>query len=116
MIMISVDKNRTFLLFPGFMDKTCSENCLLKVAALLNFDWKEIGHRLLKKKQDITDIDREEDSEQLKRDKVLMKWKEQEGSGATYQKLIDTFKNLRNKDAAEGVQQLAIDGMCSFDI
>ena len=115
MIMISVDKNRTFLLFPGFMDKTCSENCLLKVA-LLHFDWKKIGHRLLKKKQDITDIDREEDSEQLKRDKVLMKWKEQEGSGATYQKLIDTFKNLRNKDAAEGVQQLAIDGMCSFDI
>ena len=98
------------------MDRNCTETCLLKIAASLDFDWKVIGRRLLKKELDITDIDREENSEQQKRDKVLMKWKEQEGSGATYQKLIDTLKVLGNKDAAERVQQLVIDGMINLFI
>ena len=104
----------TLLLFSGFMDKTCTKDCLLKVA-LLDFEWKVIGRRLLKKELDITDIDREEPTEQQKRDKVLMKWKEQEGSGATYQKLIDFFKELGKKDAAERVQDLAVEGAFSLD-
>ena len=93
------------------MDETCSERCLLKIA-LLQFDWKSLGRRLLNNtEQDVKDIDREEKEEQYKREKVLLKWKEQQGSGATYQKLRDTFKAIGNKVTAEIVKQLAVDGM-----
>ena len=92
------------------MDKTCSEKCLLKIA-LLQFDWKSLGRQLLNTEQDIKDIDHEEKEEQHKREKVLLKWKEQKGSGATYQKLFDTVKEIGNKDTAERVEQLAVDGM-----
>ncbi|KAL5499677.1 hypothetical protein EMCRGX_G011134 [Ephydatia muelleri] len=89
------------------MDKTCSEKCLLKIA-LLQFDWKSLGRLLLNTEQDVKDIDREEE-EQHKREKVLLKWKEQKGSSATYQKLFDTVKEIGNKDTAERVEQLAVD-------
>ena len=92
------------------MDKTCSEKCLLKIA-LLQFDWKSLGRLLLNTEQDIKDIDHEEKEEQHKREKVLLKWKEQKGSSATYQKLFDTVKEIGNKDTAERVEQLAVDGM-----
>eukprot|EP00731_Ephydatia_muelleri_P023074 Em0015g657a len=100
------------------MDKTCSEKCLLKIA-LLQFDWKLLGRRLLNTEQDVKDIDHDEKEEQDKREKVLLKWNEQQGSGATYQKLIDTLKEVGNKDTAERVEQLAVDEMldkvCSGD-
>ena len=91
------------------MDKACSEKCLLKIA-LLQFDWKSLGRRLLKTEQDIKDIDNEEKAEQHKREKVLLKWKEQQGSSATYQKLVDTLKEVGNKITAEGI----VDGMFRF--
>ena len=103
----------TLLLFPGLMDKTCSKMCLLKTA-LLQFDWKSLGRRLLNTEQDVKDIDHEEKEEQHKRENVLLKWKEQQGSGATYQKLHDTLKEVGNKDTAERVEQLAVDGMFRF--
>ena len=95
------------------MDKACSEKCLLNIA-LLQFDWKSLGRRLLKTEQDVKDIDNEEKVEQHKREKVLLKWKEQQGSSATYQKLVDTLKEVGNKITAEGVGQLAVDGMFRF--
>ena len=95
------------------MDKACSEKCLLKIA-LLQFDWKSLGLQLLNTKQDVKDIDCEEKEEQHKREKVLLKWKQQQGSGVTYQKLIDTLKEVGNKDTAERVEQLAVDGMLRF--
>ena len=95
------------------MDKKCSERCLLTIA-LLQFDWKSLGRRLLNTEQDVKDIDHEEKEEQHKRDKVLLKWQEQQGSSATYQKLTDTLKEVGNKDTAERVEQLAVDGMFRF--
>ena len=97
------------------MDKVCSEKCLLKIA-LLQFDWKLLGRRLLKTEQDVKDIDREEKEEQHKREKVLIKWKQQQGSGATYQKLTDTLIEIGNKGTAEKIEQLqlAVDGMLRF--
>ena len=92
------------------MDKICSEKCLLKIA-LLQFDWKSLGRHLLNTEQDVKDIDHEEKEEQHKREKVLLKWKEQQGSGATYRKLIDTLMKVGNKITAEGVELLAVDGM-----
>ena len=92
------------------MDKTCSKEHLLE-ASLLQFDWKIIGHRLLKDEQDITDIDREENTEQQKREKVLLKWKEQQGPDATYQKLCDVLTEVGNKATADKVHQMVTKGM-----
>ena len=65
---------------------------------------------LLKDEQDITDIDREENTEQQKREKVLLKWKEQQGPDATYQKLCDVLTEVGNKDTADKVHQMATKG------
>ena len=82
------------------LDEVCSHDHLLEISSW-KVDWKNI---IIGSEQDATD---EEDSEH----KVLMKWKEQEGSGATYQKLIDTLRNTGNRDTAEMVHRLATTGM-----
>ena len=92
------------------MDTPCSEKSLLKIA-LLQFNWKVLGRRLLNSEQDVKDIDHEEKEEQHKREKMLLKWKEQKGSDATYQKLADTLKEVGNMDTAERVKLLAVEGM-----
>ena len=95
----------------GFMDRTCTDKCLLKIA-LLPFDWKSLGRNLLKNiEQDVEDIEHEEKEEQHKREKMLLKWKKQQGSGATCRKLIHTLKEIGNEDTAERVKQLAVEGM-----
>ena len=91
------------------MDTVCSEKCLLKIASL-QFDWKILGRRLLNTEQDVQDIDRDEKDEQHKRDKVLLKWKDQQ-PGATYRKLTDIFRELKNEKAANRVEQFAVAGM-----
>ena len=68
------------------MDTPCSEKCLLKIA-LWQFDWKVLGYRLLNTEQDVKDIDHEEKEEKHKREKMLLKWKEQKA--ASYRKLTD---------------------------
>ena len=83
----------------------CCEEHLYKIATLV-FDWKAIGKRLIGS-QAIRDIDREEDSEQNKRDRMLDSWLERKGSTATYRVLVDTLKDIRNTKAAEAVQKLA---------
>ena len=94
------------------MDTACSEKCLLKIA-LLQFDWKILGRRLLNTEQDVKDIDRDEKEEQHKRDKVLLKWKDQQ-PGATYRKLTDIFRELKNKDTADRVEQFVVAGTLLF--
>ena len=83
----------------------CSEEHLYKIATF-NFDWKMVGKRLIGL-QAIRDIDREEHSEQNKRDKMLEKWLEIDGSKATYRVLIEVLKDVQNTQAAEDVQKLA---------
>ena len=92
------------------MDKKCSKEYLLE-AALWQFDWKIISRRLLKDEQDISDIDHEENTEQQKREKVLLKWKEQQGPDATYQKPFDVLTQVGNKDTADKVHQIATKGI-----
>eukprot|EP00731_Ephydatia_muelleri_P028799 Em0020g443a len=96
------------------MDTVCSKKCLLKIA-LLEFDWKILGRRLLNTEQDVKDIDRDEEEEQHKRDKVLLKWKEQQETGATYRKLTDTFRELKNEDTANRVEQFVVAGNAKSD-
>ena len=76
-----------------------------KVAVTCSFDWKVVGTRLVGE-QTIKDIDREEQGEQRKRDKMFHKWREQEGSKATYRVLIDVFGEVKNRQAAEAVMSL----------
>ena len=64
-----------------------------------------MGRRLVGE-QTIRDIDREEQSEQRKRDKMFQRWLEMEGSKATYRVLIGVFEEVRNHQAAEAVKAL----------
>ena len=41
---------------------------------------------------------------------MLLKWKEQQGSDATYQKLCDVLTEIGNKDRADKVHQLTTKG------
>ena len=87
------------------LDSQCSKDHLYKIATF-SFDWKTVGKRLIDS-QLIKDIDREEQSEQRKRDTMLEKWLEVKGSEATYRALIDVLNVLKNTQVAEEVQKLA---------
>ena len=84
----------------------CSDDHLLEMSSW-EFDWKSI----IETEQDTTESDHAEDNEQQKRKKVLTKWKEQQGSGATYRKLIDTIKQVGSTDTANKVHRLATTGV-----
>ena len=87
------------------LDLQCSVEHMNEVALSCSFDWKVVGRRLLGE-QAIEDIDREEDNEQRKRDKMFVKWREQEGSKVTYRVLIGVFEEVGNRQAAEVVTAL----------
>ena len=89
------------------MDTKGKRNIILKVS-LLEFDWKSVGKRLLDD-QSIDDIDREEHNEQNKREKMLLKWLQQEGSRATYSCLMEVLEVLKLKDTAEAVTRLVME-------
>ena len=65
-----------------------------------------MGRRLIDF-QPIEDIEREEQSEQNKRDRMLEKWLEMKGSEATYRALIHVLTDVINTQVAEEVQKLA---------
>ena len=56
--------------------------------------------------QAIIDIDREEQGEQIRRDKIFLKWLEQEGTKATYRVLIGVLEEVNYHQAAEAVKAL----------
>ena len=87
------------------LDSPCSVAHLLIVAKKGKFDWKVVGRRLLDP-QDIDDIDRDERSEQSKRDTMLLRWKELKGSCATYKALMGVFEEIGNHHGAEMVKKL----------
>ena len=74
--------------------------------ALLAFDWKRVGRRLLDLEQNIEDISRNEPSEENRREKMLMMWREQKGSAATYRVLIQAFEKIGNRSLVENVTKM----------
>ena len=67
--------------------------------------------------QAIVDIDREEQGEQRKRDKMFQRWLEMKGSKATYRVLIGVFEEINNHQAAEAVKALVppmAEGRCYY--
>ena len=87
------------------LDLQCSEEHIYEISTL-SIEWKMLGKRLIGL-QTTEDIDREEHSEQNKRDKMLEKWLEMKGSKATYRVLIEALQRIKNVQAAEAVQKLA---------
>ena len=77
----------------------------MNTMAMTDFDWRVVGRRLVGE-QAVVDIDREEQSEQRKRDKMFQKWLEMKGSMATYRVLIGVFEEVKNLQAAEAVKAL----------
>ena len=61
---------------------------------------------LIDRPQTFADIDREDKSEEVKRDKMFEKWKEMKGSRATYRALMEVFEDVGNHQAAEMVKEL----------
>ena len=74
--------------------------------ALLDFDWKPVGRRLLESEQNITDILHDEPNEQNRREKMLMMWQSQKGSLATYRALAETFEKLRYSNIVQVVKEM----------
>ena len=89
------------------MDTKCDQNVILKIS-LLKFDWKRVGNRLLGD-QSVDDINREEHEEQNKREKMLLKWLQKEGGGATYRRLVEVLEALKYKETAEAVTRLVME-------
>ena len=90
------------------MDVKCTPQHLYEIA-LLHFDWKVVGKRLMDLRY-IDDIDKDEESEQRKRDRMLEKWAEVKGLQASYRAIIDVFKKLSNHQAAEAVKKFTMEG------
>ena len=94
------------------LDFKCSEEHIYEISTF-SFDWKMLGKRLIGF-QTTEDIDREEHSEQNKRDKMMEKWLQMKGCKATYRVLIEALQRIKNVQAAEAVQKLVvIEGKCS---
>ena len=83
----------------------CTREHLLKIA-LLDFDWRRVGRRLLQSEQYITDIHRDQPDEPNRREKMLMIWQSQKGSSATYRVLASTFQTLQYGAIAEKVKEM----------
>ena len=101
---------RHLLPFLELMNITCSKDHLLK-SSLLQFDSSKIGHQLLKSSRDVSNIYDEEGTDQQRRERMLLKWRAQQGSGATYLKLYEALISCGYKVAADKVQQMAFKGM-----
>ena len=86
------------------MDVKCTPQHLYEIA-LLHFDWKVVGKRLMDLRY-IDDIDKDEESEQRKRDRMLEKWAEVKGLQAS---ITEVFKKLLNHQAAEAVKKFTME-------
>ena len=91
----------------------CRDDHILEISSW-SIDWK----KTFESEQAVIDIAHQEDGEQ-QMEKVLMKWKEQEGPGATYRKLYATLRSKGNMEIANRVYNLATKGRwikCRSDI
>ena len=99
--------NLSFLSPLDLLDAPCSNEHMFTIATNCTFDWRVVGRRLLfDRPQTVADIDREDKSEEVKRDKMFEKWKEMKGSRATYRALMEVFEDAGNHQGAEMVKEL----------
>ena len=101
---------RHLLPFLELMDIPCSKDHLLE-SSLLEFDSSKIGHQLQIILQNhywsIFHMYSVYEKEGTDQQRMLLKWRAQQGSGATYLKLYKAFISCGYNDAADKVQQMA---------
>ena len=85
-----------------------SDEHLYEISTFLT-SWRRVAPFL--KIYDVEDIEQENKDEQVKRSKMLQKWKGIFGFKATYRKLVDVLLSLANADVAEKVCNL-LKGIC----
>ena len=103
--------------FLEFMDIPCSKDHLLK-SSLLEFNSSTIGRQLLNyywnwSVYHIYSVHGKKGTDQQRRKRMLLKWREEQGSSATYLRLFKVLKSCGYNDAADKVQQMACKGMWS---
>ena len=86
-----------------------SDEHLLEISTFLT-SWKTVAPFLKIESNDLEAIEQEKD-EQLKRLRVLQKWKGIFGFKATYRKLVEVLLKLAKADVAEKVCEL-LKGIC----
>ena len=82
----------------------CSEEDIYTIAGY-NFDWIRVGRRLIGY-QKVQDIDHEKGSEEVKRESMLLQWKETKSHDATYQALVKVLRAIENNATADRVETL----------
>ena len=95
--------------FPEKLNDCISDDHLLEISTFLT-SWQKVALFLKIKSNDLDDIEQERD-EQVKRLKVLQKWKGIFGFKATYKKLVEALLSLAKADIAEKVCDL-LKGIC----
>ena len=93
-------KDLKFILISFSSD--CVEECCLDCAAdSLGIRWKELGRKLNVQHVEIGSIDEENNQQKEKGFKVMMKWKQSQGSKALVKDLMNALESLELKDVAE---------------
>ena len=82
------------------LQRVCSHNVRLNIAQQLS-DWKMLGYYLNLTEQNLTAIERENDTESLRRVAMLNKWHEREGRNATYLRLAGALYQHGRSDLVE---------------
>ena len=82
------------------LQRVCSHNVLLNIAQQLK-DWKMLGYYLNLTEPDLIAIERENDTEALRRVATLNKWHEREGRNATYLALAGALHEHGRRDLVQ---------------
>ena len=81
------------------LDSECKERIMLDVSKKIS-NWKEIAPRLHMQKSDIEAIDREQMTEDQKRNALLTRWYQKRAFKATYKELVTAFLDEGRADLA----------------
>ena len=101
------DKQRLvtcYHLTPDVLNREVSRKHVLEIQQTIS--WRPVGNFLLETVTLLDDIQKDGSDEESRREKMLNKWKERLGSGATYDKLIDAMIGAKKIAEAEGVCKL----------
>ena len=90
---------------PEKLNNSISDDHLREIGIFLT-SWRKVATYLKLNESDMDAIEQEEKDEQMKKLKVLQKWKGKFGFKATYRKLVEVLLSLAMADVAEKVCHL----------
>ena len=86
----------------AMLESQCPRKVRLEIAKQL-LDWKMVGHNFEFPSWKIREIERDNDTEELRKVALLEAWKEREGAEATYLKLAGVLHRRNRNDLVVGV-------------